>query len=141
MQDFLTPDFIKFFIPLVGAVLAWLLNERRRRAWEEYLRKEDRYQKLLKSLSGFYVHAANPDARYVFIEEYKKCWMYCADEVITAANAAIHATKEGTTISNDERLKIIGALVLAIRRDMLRRTLVRKTKLSPDDYIHMSPGR
>jgi hypothetical protein len=92
MQAFLTPDFIKFFIPLAGAVIAWFLNERRRRSWEEYLRKEDRYQGLLKSLSGFYVHAADATVRNIFIEEYKKCWMYCDDEVIRAANAAIHAT-------------------------------------------------
>lgn len=140
MQEFLSADFVKFFLPLAGGVIAWFWNERRRRIWEEYLRKEDRYRELLKSLSGFYVHAADSSVRNQFIEEYKKCWMYCDDEVIHAANAAIHATKNGATISMDDRLKIIGTLVLAIRRDMLRRSLVRKTKLAPEDYLHVSPG-
>lgn len=60
MQDLLSADFLKFFVPLAGAVLAWFMNERRRRAWEEYLRKEERYRALLRTLSGFYKHAASP---------------------------------------------------------------------------------
>ena len=141
MHEYLSADFLKFFIPLVGAVLAWFLNERRRRTWEEYLRKEDRYRELLKSLSGFYAHSANADYRNDFYEEYKKCWMYCDDDVIKAANAAISVIAQGSEAPMDERHKIIGAFVLAVRRDLLRRRLVTTTDLRPEDYIHVSPGK
>lgn len=141
MSEFLSADFLKFFLPLAGAVVAWFWNERRRRAWEEYLRKEERYRELLKSLSGFYVYAADAGARNHFIEEYKRCWMYCDDEVIKATNAMILASGEGSTIPMEERWRIVGGLVLAIRRDLLRRRLVRKTNLRPEDYVHVSPGK
>ena len=131
---------MKFFLPLIGAVVAWFWNEQHRRSWEEYLRKEDRYKELLKSLSGFYIHSPEAEVRNQFIEEYKKCWMYCDDDVIKAANSAIFAMQKGVTISMEERRNIIGRFVLAIRRDLLRRTLVRKTNLRPEDYVHVSPG-
>ena len=141
MNEFLTPDFLKFFLPLVGAVLAWFLNERRRRAWEEYLRKEERYRELLRTLTGFYSFAADTDVRRQFLEEYKRCWLYCNDEVIFAANLAMEGMVAGTSLPNDERLERIGKLVIAIRRDLLRRTLTQKTAPTPKDYVHIAPGK
>ena len=142
MSDLLSAEFLKFFVPLIGAVIAWYLNERRRRAWEEYLRKEERYRELLRNLSGFYSHASNSDARGQFLEEYRRCWLYCSDEVVRAANSAIEVMVEGTTIPMEQRLQRIGELVVAIRRDLLRRTLTRRTSLTASDYVgHIAPGR
>jgi len=36
--------FIAIVVPVVVATVAWLLNERSRRGWEEYRRKEERYR-------------------------------------------------------------------------------------------------
>ena len=141
MREYLTPDFLKFFLPLVGAVLAWFLNERRRRAWEEYLRKDERYRELLRTLTGFYTFASDSDIRRQFLEEYKRCWLYCSDEVIKAANLAMEGMIENSALPNDERLQRIGSLVIAIRRDLLRRTLTQGTALSPEDYVHIAPGK
>jgi len=141
MQDFFSADFLKFFLPLAGAVAAWLLNERRRRSWEEYLRKEERYRALLRSLSGFYNHSADPKVREDFLEEYKRCWLYCDDEVIRAANAAMEVLVEKTTVPMEQRLERIGAFVLAIRRDLLRRNLTSRTDLRAADYVHIAPGK
>ncbi len=141
MDELLSADFLKFFIPMGGAVVAWFLNERRRRAWEEYLRKEERYRALLRTLAGFYTHASSPIVREEFLEEYKRCWLYCSDEVIRAANEAMVVMVEGTQVPMDERLSKIGELVLAIRRDLLRRTLTNETSLRPSEYMgHISPG-
>ena len=140
MLAFLSPDFLKFFLPLIGAVIAWFMNERRRRAWEEYLRKEERYRELLRNLSGFYAHSGSAEVRRQFIEEYKRCWLYCSDEVIRAANAAMDVMKEGTTAPMDQRWTILGEFVLAIRRDLLHRTFTRKTELRPEEYVHIDPG-
>jgi PAS domain-containing protein len=141
MNEFLSADFLKFFVPLVGAVIAWVLNERRRRTWEEYLRKEERYRELLRTLTGFYDHAADSDVRCQFLEEYKRCWLYCSDDVIRAANSAMEVMVEGTTVPMGERRERIGEFVLAIRRDLLRRALTRKTALVAADYVHVSPGK
>lgn len=140
MTDFVSADFLKFFIPLLGAVVAWFLNERRRRAWEEYLRKEERYRELLRTLTGFYNHASDPEVRRQFLEEYKRCFLYCSDEVIRAANLAMEGMVEGTSLPNEERLERIGNLVLAARRDLLRRTLTSSTDLTHEDFRHITPG-
>ncbi len=141
MGAFISADFLKIFLPLVGAVVAWFLNERRRHAWEEYLRKEDRYRELLRNLSGFYSHSADPEMRRLFIEEYKRCWLYCSDDVIKAANAAMDVMVEGTTVPMEQRRQILGEFVLAIRRDLLRRRLTKDTSLSSSDYRQIMPGK
>ena len=141
MTEFLSADFLKFFVPLLGAVAAWFLNERRRRAWEEYLRKEERYRELLRTLTGFYDYAADSKIRGQFFEEYKRCFLYCGDEVIKAANLAMEGMVEGTQLPNSDRLQRIGDLVLAIRRDLLRRTLTSKTSLTHEDFKHINPGK
>ncbi len=140
-MEFLSADFLKYFVPLAGAVVAWFFNERRRHAWEEYLRKEERYRELLRTMTGFYSHSPDSEVRRQFIEEYKRCWLYCSDEVIRAANEAMDIMKEGTIISMDKRLEILGRFVLAIRKDLLKRTLTKRTNLDPKDYMHMSPGK
>lgn len=141
MSELLSADFLKFFIPLGGAVIAWFLNERRRRAWEEYERKEERYRELLRALSGFYAHASDSELRGQFLEEYKRCWLYCSDDVIRAANSAMEVMAEGTAVPMEQRLEKIGEFVLAIRCDLLRRTLTRKTGLQASDYVHIAPGK
>ncbi len=141
MIDFISADFLKFFLPLAGAVIAWFFNERRRRSWEEYLRKEERYRELLRTLVGFYDHSASAETRREFLEEYKRCWLYCSDDVIRAANCAMDVMVEGTTVPMEQRRLRIGEFVLAIRRDLLRRTLTRGTDLKAEDYVHVSPGK
>jgi PAS domain-containing protein len=141
MDQFFSADFLKFFLPLVGAVVAWFLNERRRRSWEEYLRKEERYRELLRTLTGFYDFSASADVRRQFLEEYKRCWLYCSDAVIRAANRAMEGMVEDTPLPMDERLRRIATLVLEIRKDLLRRTLTQRTELTANDYSHISPGK
>ncbi len=53
MTELLSLDFLKVFIPLLGAIGAWFVNERQKRIWEEYQRKEKQYQMLIESLEGF----------------------------------------------------------------------------------------
>ena len=140
MQEFISADFLKFVIPALGAVIAWLLNERRRRATEEYPRREERYRELLLAMNGFYAHSSDPGVRQRFIEEYKRCWLYCDDSVIKAANEAMRVMSEGTTAPMAERHRVLGNFVLTLRRDLLSRKLTTRTKLRPEDYMHISPG-
>ena len=43
-------DLSKFALPLIGGAIAWLWNERRKRASEEYERKEKKYTLLVEGL-------------------------------------------------------------------------------------------
>ena len=72
MSGLLSPDFLKIFVPLIGAIIAWYANEWRKRGWEEYQRKEGKYQVLLKSLKGFYTSAIPEEAKLLkqaFLEQ------------------------------------------------------------------------
>ncbi len=44
---------LSVFIPLITAVIVWYANERSKRLWEQYVRKEENYKQLLKALRGF----------------------------------------------------------------------------------------
>lgn len=146
MEKFIDPEFIKFFIPLAGAVVAWFLNEYHKQKTEEYLRKEARYVELLKTLKGFYdlnfvdndepLHLKNE-----FIEQLNRCWLYCPDEVIKkgyAFLATVHVDNISENLSKEEAL---GEFVLSIRKDLLSHSLLTRTKLSSIDFKIYTPNK
>jgi hypothetical protein len=139
MDQFFSPDFLKFFLPLAGAVLDWILNARRNRAWEEYRRKEDRYQQLLSALQGFYVGSESREQKARFLEQVNLCWLYCPDGVIRAAYSFLQTIGSGPPCSDERKEEALGALVMAIRRDLLSRKLVRDTALTSRDFRVLSP--
>jgi len=145
MNEFLDPDFIKFFLPLVGAVIAWFLNDYYKQKTEEYLRKEARYVELLKTLKGFYVlDFNNPDEpaqlKNEFIEQLNRCWLYCPDEVIKKGYDFL-ATVHVNSISDDlVKEKALGAFVLSIRKDLLAHSFFTRTKLNELDFRLYTPN-
>jgi hypothetical protein len=133
----LSTGFIEITIPLVGAVLAWYANERRKRAWEEYVRKEENYKKLLSLLRGFHVSTQNTATKQGFLDELNQCWLYCPDDIIRKAYAFLDTVKVGSQSDDIAREAACGELIAAIRRDMLNRRLVKKTQLTAKDFRHL----
>ena len=139
MEQFLDPDFIKFFIPLGGAVIAWFINEYRKQKSDEYQRKEMRYLELMKALKGFYVSAfadlqQSISLKRNFIDHLEQCWLYCPDEVIQkgyAFLATVHADKKS---SDTQKEAALGEFVVAIRKDLLSHGFLRKSKLTAQDF-------
>ena len=132
-------DFWKFIVPLLGAAIAWLTNEWRKRIADQYQRKEANYKELVRSLSGFYTGAANAASmKAEFLSQLNISWLYCPDEVIKKGYAFL-ATVHTDKIHMDEEKELAwGAFVLAIRVDILSRKLVRKTALTARDFRHFS---
>jgi hypothetical protein len=133
-------DFLKFFLPLLGAALAWFMNERRKRAAEEYERKEKKYSALIDSLQGFYVTAQGNKAQELkaqFLGELNKCWLYCPDDVIRKAYAFLATVHTGANASSDVKERAVGDFILAIRNDLLSRRSVRSTALTAQDFKHL----
>ena len=130
-------DFWKIVVPLLGAVLAWYVNERSKRAWQEYEKKEKNYQELIKALKGFY--ASWPDSerktlKNQFIDQMNLCWLYSPDEVIQAGYkflATVHTDQKRT---DAEKEAALGTFILEIRRDLLKRRISKRTTLSPSDF-------
>jgi hypothetical protein len=103
---------------LVGAValVSWSRTAAAERAHQDYVRREQRYAALVSSIRGF--HAGGPiDEKAEFLQELNPCWLYCSDEVIRAGY----------------RLAL-GALVLAIRHDLIRREPVTSTTLTAEEF-------
>ena len=81
MQSLLDPNFLQLTIPMLAAVVAWYANERRKRAWEEYERKEQNYIALLRASRGFYIDTQDTAKKAEFLDQVNLCWLYCPDGV------------------------------------------------------------
>jgi Pyruvate/2-oxoacid:ferredoxin oxidoreductase delta subunit len=134
-------DLLKFVVPLLGAAVAWLWNERRRRSADEYQRKEQKYSVLIEAAEGFYTHMAGvEEAKHLketFLLELRKCWLYCPDEVIYAANRWMDLQMVESNSTNEQRLAAVADFIATIRRDLLSRKPVKRTRLTASDYRHM----
>lgn len=131
-------DFWKFAAPLFGAVVAWFVNEWRKRVWEQYQRKEESYRELLRCLKGFYVGAGSAnDLRTEFLNQLDRCWLYCPDDVILKGSAFLNTVHASNPSPDEVKEKAMGDFVASIRKDLLSRKLVRHTKLSGKDFTHL----
>jgi hypothetical protein len=137
----MSADSLKFLLSLlaaVGAAIAWFVDRRQRRAWEEYQRKEERYRELLLSLPGFYIGSPNRELKQAFLNQVNLCWLYCSDEVIRKAYAFLSTVHTDGSNTDREREKSLGELILAIRTDLLSRPVVKRTQLRPEDFKLLS---
>lgn len=134
MDALLSADFLKFFLPLAGAVIGWLMNERRKRQAEEYLRKEERYRALLLSIRGFYAGGESPKLKQEFIDQLALSWLYCSDEVINRANAMVSTLKAESKADAQTKEAAFAALIGSIRKDLISRSVVRKTRLTGKEF-------
>ena len=131
-------EFWKFAAPLFGAVIAWIVNEWRKRIWEQYKRKEEGYKELVHCLKGFYIGAENAnELKTEFLSQLNRCWLYCPDEVIKKGYTFLDTVHPNKQSSDEVKEKAMGDFVAAIRKDLLSRKLVRKTSLSSDDFKHL----
>ncbi len=136
---------VNLFISVIGAVVVltsaivtWCLNEKSKRKFEEYKRKEVKYSALIRSLRGFYVDTFNKELRNEFLNQLNLCWMYCPDEVIQKAYNFLCTVQTGQQHSDDEKERAVGELMLAIRLDMINRKPLKKTDLLPEDFKHLT---
>lgn len=131
-------EFWKIALPALGAILAWWFNERTKRLWEQYKRKEESYKNLILGLRGFYQGIDNIELKSKFLGEVNLCWLYAPDEVIQKAYNFLDTTNvQREPISQEAKKQAAGALVLAIRKDLLSSKLVRDTELNSGDFKHL----
>ena len=77
------------------SVVAWFTNERRKRAWEEYERKEQNYKAILVASQGYYVATEDRARITEFLEPVNLCWLHCPDSVIHKTYAFLNTVKPG----------------------------------------------
>ena len=132
-------EFWKFAAPLFGAIIAWFVNEWRKRIWEQYQRKEESYRELLRCLKGFYVGASNAsELKAEFLNQLNRCWLYCPDDVILKGYEFLNTVHASNPSSDETKEKAMGDFVASIRNDLLSRKLVKKTSLVGKDFKHLN---
>ncbi len=108
----------------LGAFLAYLFTSRAKRDESIVRFKEEKYAKLLIKLQGFVGATTSAQLKREFFEEQYQSWLYASDEVVESINALVRLVKEGRGSAADAEVgrKAVGDIVLAMRRDLLRKT-------------------
>jgi len=130
-------EFWKIVAPALVAIAAWCLNERSKRKWEEYKRKEESYKELLRTLRGFYVKEHDAELKNAFLHQLNLCWLYTPDEVIKRAYSFLEKVHTNISSTDEEKELAVGKLVESIRNDLLSRNIVKKTNLKAKDFKHL----
>ncbi len=118
-------------------VIGWYLNERSKRKWELYKRKEDNYKELIRTLRGFYQEISDNELRKEFLNELNLCWLYSSDEVIKSAYSFLDTVHTDTNSSDENKERALSSLMLAMRTDLLSGKTVEKSKLTADAFRHL----
>lgn len=89
---------------------------------------------LLSSIEGF--SAENRDEKKIkeFLHQLDLCWLYCSDEIIKKGYAFLGSVHREAKTTDEEKEKLVKNFVFAMRKDLISRRLVKKTKLSIGDY-------
>jgi hypothetical protein len=149
------PDFLKVTLPLLGAVVAWLVNQWQQRSREDYLRKEKLYRDLLDAVQGFYENPSGPVPASTgllpisgqasrlqnFLDQVRLAWLYSPDDVIRCAYAfldLIHEDRHPKSTKPELELAL-GNIITAVRRDLFRPRFffLERTKLTGAEYRHL----
>ena len=126
----------------VSAFLAYVFTSRATRA-EAILRfKEEKYAKLLVKLQGFIGTTTSAQLKREFFEEQYQAWLYSSDEVVEALNKMVRLVIESRGEQPDPEAgrKAIGDIVLAMRRDLLRKTNLDYTAFRYTDVYENKKG-
>ncbi|MDP2923223.1 MAG: hypothetical protein Q8O30_05825 [Candidatus Omnitrophota bacterium] len=126
--------FIPLIITLSGGFLTWYLNERSKRIYEEYKRKEEKYTELIKNIRGFYADSINKELKQEFLKQLDLSWLYCPDEVIRKIYSFLLMLDKDRKSSEEERNEATGELILTIRKDLINRKPLSKTELTSKDF-------
>jgi len=121
-------------VTLVAGFMTWVLNERSKRRFEDYTRREARYVELVNSIRGFHVETGSRETKERFLTELELLWLYGSDEVIRAGYGFVDKVKTGRTTSDEDKALAVGILVLAIRKDLIRRAPLRRTGLAASEF-------
>ncbi|MBM4241786.1 MAG: hypothetical protein FJ150_09035 [Euryarchaeota archaeon] len=111
MDNSLLIAIVGIFIPSIIAILvaafSYYFNEKSKRRFEEYKRKEDRYHALIRNLQGF-KSPIEEEKITEFLDQANLCWLYCPDEVIYKLNAFLDAfnVNEDIRSKQEKRMKI-----------------------------------
>lgn len=135
LRSFLTGLLLAAATALATSIITYHFTNKAKRA-EAMLRfREEKYAKLLVLLEGFVGNTASAETKRAFFKEQHESWLYCSDEATEAINHMIKlvAGTKGMVHIKDE--DPVGAIVLAMRKDLLGKTKLKATDFRYIDVI------
>lgn len=132
-----TKTALLILLPVLTAVLSSYLTyyfTARSKREEAVLRfKEEKYTNLLILMQGFVGATTSGDTKRQFFEEQYKSWLYSSDRVVRAINEMVGLVIEskGAPPNSNAGRKVVGEIVLEMRKDLLR-----KTSLDYTDFVY-----
>jgi len=128
-------DLLLILIPIVVAIISsyltyyFTIKSKKSEAILKF--KEERYSNLLILLQGFIGNTTSGETKRKFFEEQYKSWLYCSDGVVNSINDMVRLimNSKGKAPDQEQGKKVIGNIVLEMRKDLLG-----KTKLSSEDF-------
>jgi hypothetical protein len=130
-----TKDILLILLPIVTAILSsyltyyFAMKSKKTEAMIKF--KEEKYSNLVVALQGFIGITVSADTKRKFFEEQYKSWLYGSDDVVKSINELILLLIEerGQTPDPEKGRRIIGNIILEMRRD-----LIGKTNLTYKDF-------
>ncbi len=130
-----TKDILLIILPILTALLSsyltyfFAIRSKQKEAKLKF--KEEKYSILIIALQGFVGSTVSSETKRTFFEEQYKSWLYSSDEVIESINNLIQLLidERGKTPDPEKGRKIIGTIILEMRKDLLG-----KTNLSHQDF-------
>jgi len=118
---------------ITGSYLTYFFASRSKREESILKYKEEKYANLLVLLQGFVGSTATSETKRKFFEEQYRSWIYSSDEVIEAINEMVRLVidSKGKDPNPELGRKVVGNIVLAMRKD-----LNGKTKLRFSDFVY-----
>ena len=139
-----TKTLLLLLLPIITAVLSsyltyyFAISSKRTEAMIRF--KEEKYSNLVVALQGFVGVTTSGDTKRKFFEEQYKSWLYSSDEVVKSINALLIA-ENGKAPNPEEGRKIIGSIILEMRKDLLGSTALTYKDFRYTDVIERSKDK
>ncbi len=122
---------------LAGSYLTYYFTMKSKQKESILKFKEDKYVNLLILLQGFVGKTVSAEKKRKFFEEQYKSWLYSSDETVQAINEMVRLVIEsrGNAPNPEEGRKAVGNIVLAMRKDLLGKTILNYKDFVYTDVI------
>lgn len=133
---------IAALLAVLAAAVTYACTEQAKLNADSYQRREERYQQLTASVTAFYITSTDLTKRRQFLAELDRCWLYCSDDVLRACYQFVDSIKEGNKASDEDRRLLLGAFVVAMRKDLVSHKRVKQSSMKPDEYqsLYVTPA-
>ncbi len=130
-----TNEILLIVLPIVTAILSsyltyyFAMKSKKTEAMIKF--KEEKYSNLVIALQGFIGTTTSTATKRKFFEEQYKSWLYSSDSVVKSMNelTRILIEESGKTPNQQRGRKVVGNIILEMRKD-----LIGKTSLSYQDF-------